>query len=102
MCSQRSFCESVPRTSDSFSAKRYSATSWVVNAFVEATPISGPACVWIVPCASRVAMLPTTLQIARLRAPFPFASRKAASVSAVSPDCVIATASVLSLMIGLR
>ena len=30
-------------------------------------------------------MLPTTLQIAMLRAPFRFASRRAASVSAVSP-----------------
>ena len=47
-------------------------------------------------------MLPTTLQIARLRAPLPFASRIAASVSAVSPDCVIAIASVLLLTIGSR
>jgi hypothetical protein len=47
-------------------------------------------------------MLPTTLQIAMLRAPFRFASRSAASVSAVSPDWVMTTASSLPLMIGLR
>ena len=41
-------------------------------------------------------MLPTTLQMAMLRAPFFFASRSAASVSAVSPDCVITIASVFS------
>ena len=46
------------------------------------------------PSVSRVAMLPTTLQIAMLRAPFFFASRSAASVSAVSPDCVMTIASV--------
>ena len=43
---------------------------------------------------SRVAMLPTTLQIDRLLAPRTLASRSAASVSAVSPDCVMATARV--------
>ena len=39
-------------------------------------------------------MLPTTLQMARLRAPFFRASRSAASVSAVSPDWVMMTTSV--------
>ena len=39
-------------------------------------------------------MLPTTLQMARLRAPLRRASRSAASVSAVSPDCVMTTTSV--------
>jgi hypothetical protein len=47
-------------------------------------------------------MLPTTLQMAMLRAPLPFASREAASVSAVSPDCVMATASDRLLTIGFR
>jgi len=47
-------------------------------------------------------MLPTTLQMATLRAPFCRASRRAASVSAVSPDWVITTASVFEPVIGLR
>ncbi len=47
-------------------------------------------------------MLPTTLQMARLAAPSRFASRSAASVSAVSPDCVITMASVLAVTIGWR
>jgi hypothetical protein len=55
-----------------------------------------------VPSASRVAMLPTTLQMAMLRAPFFLASRSAASVSAVSPDCVITMVSVRSSTIGSR
>jgi hypothetical protein len=40
----------------------------------------------MVPSVSRVAMLPTTLQIEMLQALSRFASRSAASVSAVSPD----------------
>ena len=47
-------------------------------------------------------MLPTTLQTAMLRAPSLRASRSAASVSAVSPDCVMTTASVFGPTIGLR
>ena len=65
-----------------------------VNAFVEATPISGPACVRMVPSASRVIIDPCTLQIAMGSAPSRLASRKAARVSAVSPLCVIVTTSV--------
>jgi hypothetical protein len=45
---------------------------------------------------------PTTLQIARVLAPCCFASRSAARVSAVSPDCVTTTCSVLSSTIGWR
>jgi hypothetical protein len=47
-------------------------------------------------------MLPTTLQMARLQAPPCLASRSAASVSAVSPDCVMTTASVFFATIGRR
>ena len=93
---------SVPRAWASRRASRYSATSCDVNALVEATPISGPACVYSVPSVSRVAMLPTTLQMAMLRAPWRFASRSAASVSAVSPDCVMTMASVFGETIGWR
>src|SRR6266404_2393454 len=41
-----------------------SAVNWLVNAFVDATPISGPALVRIVPAASRVIIEPATLQMA--------------------------------------
>jgi hypothetical protein len=47
-------------------------------------------------------MLPTTLQIDTLAAAARFASRSAASVSAVSPDWVMTTASVCLVTIGLR
>src|SRR6266852_1561766 len=73
-----------------------------VNAFVEATPISGPACVKIVPAASRVTIEPMTLQIASVGEPFSFASRCPASVSAVSPDWLMHTVSVLLSRIGSR
>jgi hypothetical protein len=56
---------------------------------VAATPISSPARVNSTPSASRVAWLPMTLVIASTFAPFSRASRIAASVSAVSPDCEI-------------
>ena len=79
-----------------------SAVSCEVNALVEATPISGPACVISVPAASRVIMEPTTLQMARVLEPFCLASRCAASVSAVSPDCEITTVSMSLEMIGSR
>ena len=46
-----------------------SAVNWQVNALVEATPISGPACVISVPAASRVIMEPTTLQMASVFEP---------------------------------
>jgi hypothetical protein len=47
-------------------------------------------------------MLPTTLQIAMLLDPLRRPSRSAASVSAVSPDCVITIVSSLRATIGLR
>ena len=45
MCGFDASGDSVPRTWPSRSASRYSATSCDVNALVDATPISGPACV---------------------------------------------------------
>jgi hypothetical protein len=47
-------------------------------------------------------MLPTTLQMLMLAAPSRLASRSAASVSAVSPDWVMTTASVWGPTIGVR
>ena len=78
------------------SAISMSAVSWQVKALVEATPISGPACVKIVPSASRVIIEPTTLQMASVFEPFCLASRCAASVSAVSPDWLMQITSVLA------
>ena len=69
-----------------------------MNALVEATPISGPACVRIVPSDSRVIIEPCTLQMESTFAPRSFASRKAAMVSAVSPDCEMTSRSVFSVI----
>jgi hypothetical protein len=72
-----------------------SAASCVVKAFVDATPISGPARVSITSSDSRTSELSGTLQIASCdRYPACFASLSAASVSAVSPDCDTLTNSV--------
>ena len=60
-----------------------------MKALVEATPISGPALVVMVPWASRVTAAPTTLQMARVLEPLAMSSRWAAMVSAVSPDWVM-------------
>ena len=63
------------------------ATSCVVNAFVDATPISGPACVKKTSSESLVKELSATLQMAKVLKKFDsFAKCSAANVSAVSPD----------------
>ena len=67
-------------------AIRVKIVTWAVNAFVEATPISGPACVYDPQSVSLEIELPTTLQIPISVAPLSLASFKAAKVSAVSPD----------------
>jgi hypothetical protein len=61
-----------------------------VNAFVDATPISGPAWVYAPVCVSLAIEEPTTLHTPYTKAPLDFANFIAASVSAVSPDCEIA------------
>jgi hypothetical protein len=63
--------------------------TWETKVLVAATPISRPARVKSTPSESRVACEPITLVMARTRAPRERASRMAASVSAVSPDCVM-------------
>ena len=81
----------------------HSAASCVVNALVEATPISGPARVSITSSDSRTSELSGALQIASdERYPACLASRSAASVSAVSPDCEIVTNSEFFGTTGLR
>ena len=64
-----------------------SAASWQVKALVEATPISGPARS-AARCRPRARCeLSATLTTAMVVWPCALASRSAASVSAVSPDC---------------
>jgi hypothetical protein len=67
----------------------------VVNALVEATPISGPAFVKKTKSDSLARELEGTLQIPkRDKYPRSSANLKQASVSAVSPDCEMVTNSV--------
>ncbi len=54
------------------------------------------------PSSSRAMVEPTTFTIPSARAPRCCASRIAASVSAVSPDCDITMHSVRSVTIGFR
>ena len=77
----------TPRALASPSASDAIATSWQVNALVEATPISGPASVGACTSASRAMLEVGTLTTATVRAPFSLAYFSDASVSAVSPDC---------------
>ena len=70
-------------------AIRYIIAICTIYAFVEATDISGPACVYTTISASLAIDEPLTLTIAIVSAPLCFASSKAAFVSAVSPDCDI-------------
>ncbi|MNC92271.1 hypothetical protein D3C83_86660 [compost metagenome] len=70
----------------------------MLNAFVEATPISTPARVRKCSFVSRIIALVATLQIASVRSwPSERACLSAASVSAVSPDWEMTTTSVLAL-----
>ena len=80
---------SFPRASAIHRPSRYMAATWLVKVFVAATPISSPARVRSTESASRVAWLPCMLVSATTCAPRSRASRIAASVSAVSPDCVM-------------
>ena len=76
--------------------------SCAVKALVEATPISGPALVVMVPWASRETAAPTTLQMARVLEPRAISSRCAAMVSAVSPDWVMSRPMARGSGMGLR
>ena len=57
-----------------------------MNALVDATPISGPACIYTPQSAFLAIELPTTLTTPNVLEPIDFAFSKAAKVSAVSPD----------------
>ena len=78
-------------------------SSCVVNALVDATPISGPARVSMTSSDSRTSELSGALQIESVeRYPDCLASRRAASVSAVSPDWEMVTNRELRGTSGLR
>src|SRR5665648_74020 len=81
-------------------ANSINATIWVVNVLVAATPISGPALVYNAPSVTWVMLLPTTFTIARVLQPYELTPRTAASVSAVSPDWVIAIVAMDPYMTG--
>ena len=82
--------EIIPLDLASLTAIRYKTVIWVVKAFVEATPISGPAWVYDPALTSLLIEEPTTLHIPYKKAPSFLASFIAANVTAVSPDCEIA------------
>lgn len=71
-------------------------------ALVEATLISGPAWVYSTASASRATEDPTTLHSPSVTQPFSRASRNAASVSAVSPDWLMASTASPSSSSGSR
>ena len=73
-----------------------------VNAFVDATPISGPTCKYTPASVSLAMVLPTTLTKPRVSTFCRFASRTAASVSAVSPLCDMTITTSSSKRIGSR
>ena len=76
--------------------------SWLTYALVEATQISGPACVCSTCCPSREIVLPITFTMPSVVAPCAAAIRIAAIVSAVSPDWLITITSVWSVITGSR
>jgi hypothetical protein len=59
--------DSVPFAFANFSEIRDSIVICVVNAFVDATPISGPACVYAPACVSLAIEEPTTLHIPKVK-----------------------------------
>ena len=93
----RAWAVSVLLFTPSSIASMYSAISWVTNVFVAATPISGPARVYITWSTSRVMAEPMTLTIATVLLPRFLASRAAAIVSRVSPLWVTRTTNGFSL-----
>ena len=92
--------ESVPFACANFKAINESTVICVVKAFVDATPISGPAWVYAPAWVSLAIDDPTTLHTPKTKAPLDFASLIAANVSAVSPDCEIAITISFGVIIG--
>jgi len=74
----------------------------VVNVFVAATQISGPACVYSTPSDSRAIVEPTVFVMAMTCEPCWRAWRTACSVSMVSPDWETPRVSVFASSTGSR
>ena len=85
-----------------FNARSIKRESWLVKAFVEQTLISGPALSHSVAVADLESEDLFTLQSAITGEPESLASFTAASVSAVSPDWLIAITKVFGEIIGAR
>ena len=92
----------VPLTLATAIASIVSTATWPVKAFVEATPISGPTCIYVPACVALAMLEPMAFTIPYMNAPFLFASSTAARVSAVSPLCDMATTTSSGVMTGLR
>ena len=91
-----------PRWQAAALARAVRAASWAVKALVEATPISGPAWVGHSTSASRAMEEWWALTTAAVANPCALHQRNAASVSAVSPDWLMASASVPGTTAGSR
>ena len=89
-----STCAAVrcPRFRPSRVASENSTVNWAVKAFVDATPISGPARVGKTKSASRAIVLSGTFTMPTDFKPNLEACRIAMSVSRLSPDCEMARA----------
>ena len=73
-----------------------------VNAFVDATPISGPTWMYVPACVARAMLEPMAFTTPYMKAPLFFASSTAARVSAVSPLWDIAMTTSSGVTTGLR
>ena len=85
-----------------FNAIIVKTANCAVNALVEATPISGPACVYAPPLLALAIDEPTTLTTPKITAPCRFAFSIATNVSAVSPLWEMAMMISPLLITGLR
>ncbi|MPN50000.1 hypothetical protein SDC9_197625 [bioreactor metagenome] len=91
-------CFSLPK----LRASMVSTVSCPVKALVEATPISGPTCMYV-PVSVVLAMEePTALTIPKIKAPLSLARLIAAKVSAVSPDWEMAITTSWASITGFR
>ena len=78
--------ESKPLLFEKYIVKQANTANCAVNAFVEATPISGPAFIGKIKSDSLAIELSITLTIEIIFFTLPFTFLNAANVSAVSPD----------------
>ena len=75
-----------PLTIESFNERMYKTINCPKKAFVEATPISAPACMGKTQSEFLAIVLSTTFTIEQVLTLFFLQISKAAAVSAVSPD----------------